>query len=114
MAAGLCFSGEKLLAGFGAERGIDEDCHTQKEDGSKKIEISHYLNNVAHSFMFFIINKLPNQKIIEDSIPISKPSDDTLLPINIGTTVDPKNSKPIFENVSATIFNWELDSIYDQ
>ena len=46
------FCGRKLLAGFGAERGVDENRHTQKEDGSKKIEISHSFNYAVHNFIF--------------------------------------------------------------
>ena len=50
--------------------------------------------------------------MIESNNPARITQNEVTIPLNIGTTIDPKNSKPIFENVSATIFNCESESIH--
>ena len=112
MAAGLYFVVEKLLAGFGALRWIDEDGYGKQENGAHEVEITHSFNNIAHSFVLLIMNKEIDQKNVESSIPVSKFSYVTLPFVNIGTTIEPKNSKPIFDSVSAVILICVSDSIY--
>ena len=97
------------FVGFAAQSRIENDGKNQQNNGSNNIKSGH---GVYHIFTSLIIIKPNNQEPSESNEPDNKYPQEISAEIKNGTTIEAKNTNPMFDSISAMNCSWESDNIH--